>query len=141
MHVAQMIAKGHRVVLLGAAPAERWPRANLPDVLLLHVRHQNTVSGPLLEPAGHRKALIGQTPGAEGRTDQGVTVDTYHTPCRLENVEMAAAMLLPSGVAVKPFEAEETIFYSDSPLHHDSRYILFATAGMNVVNSSPLCLW
>jgi hypothetical protein len=81
-------------------------------VLLLDVSHQSAVPGPLLEPFSGWKTLVTQTPRAKTGGDHGVTVYAYRTPCWLEGVEMAAAMLFPGGVAVQPFEAEETIFHS-----------------------------
>jgi hypothetical protein len=51
----------------------------------------------------------------KSRADHGVAVYAYRTPCWLEEVEMAAAMLFPGWVAVKPLEAEETVLYLNRP--------------------------
>jgi len=138
-----MVAKRRRVFRLRVADARDWPRANIFDVLFLDVSHQSAVPGPLLKPFSGWKALITQTPETKTGADHGVTVYTYRTPYWFDGVKMAAAMLFPGGVAVKPFEAEKAIFHSNrtgaakSFSRHHGRYILFAAADVNMVGSPP----
>ena len=76
--------------------------------------HQGSVSRPLLEPFSGRETLFVQMPRAESEADHSVAVNADRTPCRLEGVKMATAMLFPGGVAVEPLEAEEAVLYPDA---------------------------
>jgi hypothetical protein len=42
-----------------------------------------------------------------------MTVYAYSTPIRRDTVEVGATIFFSGSVAVKPFEAEETILYPD----------------------------
>ena len=49
-------------------------------------------------------------PRTEPWANYSVAVYAYRAPRRLKGIEMAAAMLFPGGVAVKPLKAEEICF-------------------------------